>query len=427
MTLGQQRKHNVLYVHHGKGIEGGAPLSLLYLVERVDRSRFEPTVICVRDSNVVEHFNANGIPTVAVKGIEDFNHTTAGWYPLYSPFGLLRLLRRLVFLLPSALKTKAWIRAHDIDLVHLNSLSLSPSAIGAKLAGVPVVWHIREAVHQGHLGLRKRLIRWAVNTFADEAIYICEDNRTRLGADGRAAVIYNFVDFRRFDPGLSGQTVRQELGLAAADRVVLMLGGIAKIKGSLELVEAMSHVAKRIPNARCIVSGCLPSPGWAGSWPVRLGRTLGFRRYTERVYHLVQKAGLIDHIRFLPFRHDVPQLIAASDVVVFPSTQPHFARPVIEAGAMSKPVVASRIGGVEEVVEDGVTGLLVAPADPAALGDAIVRVLADPDRAEEMGRQGYTTARRRFDADVNARQTVACYDAILAERAGSQVVGVEAP
>ena len=82
-------------------------------------------------------------------------------------------------------------------------------------------------------------------------------------------------------------------------------------------------------------------------------------------------------VRLLPFRPDPERLNAAADLVVFPSTLPHFARPVIEAGAMAVPVVASRLGGVEELVEDGMTGILVPPGDPAALGDAIARVLGE--------------------------------------------------
>lgn len=80
---------------------------------------------------------------------------------------------------------------------------------------------------------------------------------------------------------------------------------------------------------------------------------------------------------------------------------------------MAKPVVASRLGGPLELVQEGVTGLLVPPADPAALADAIITVLKDPARAKSMGEAGYAQAREKFDAATNARRTFAVYDELL--------------
>jgi glycosyltransferase involved in cell wall biosynthesis len=116
----------------------------------------------------------------------------------------------------------------------------------------------------------------------------------------------------------------------------------------------------------------------------------------------------------LPFRADPERLMAAADLVVFPSTVPHFARPVIEAGAMARPVVASRLGGVEELVEDGRTGLLVPPRDPDALGDAIARVLLDPAMARRMGEAAHAAYLRRFAREPVMRQVMEVYDRVLA-------------
>jgi glycosyltransferase involved in cell wall biosynthesis len=118
-------------------------------------------------------------------------------------------------------------------------------------------------------------------------------------------------------------------------------------------------------------------------------------------------------VRFIGHRADVPLVLAASDVLAFPSTVPHFARPIIEAGAMARPVVASRLGGPLELVEDGVTGLLVPPGDPAALATAIAPLLDDPERAARLGEAGYRRARADFDAGANARRTFAVYEELL--------------
>lgn len=402
----------VLYVYHGHGL-GGAPLSMLYLIQQLDRTRYHPVVVCLHNSNVVPYFRQQGIETHVCPRLSDFQHTTAGWYPLYSPLGWWNLGQALVRFLPSAWRTKALLREHEADLVHLNSLTLAPVALGAKLAGVPVVWHVREAVVHGHLGLRRRLLRWLIEMLADEAIFICKDNRLRLGIRRKGVVIYNFVDFERFDRSLPGLPVRSELGIPANAKVILLLGGVSRIKGTLELVEAMVKVRRQIPQAVAVIVGSGAPGSGPTPWLVRLASFFGYVRYSERVQRAVKRYKLSDYVRFLPFRRDVERLIAAADVIVFPSTQPHFPRPVIEAGAMAKPVVASRIGGVEEVARHGETGLLVPPGDANALADALVEVLSSPALAQSLGEQGYIQARQLFDANKGVAQTCQVYQRIL--------------
>ncbi len=411
------RRVTILYVYHGQGL-GGAPLSMLYLIQHLDRTRYYPAVVCLHNSDVVPYFRQQGIETHVCPGLSDFQHSTAGWYPLYSPLGWRGLGQALVRFLPSVWRTKALLHKHNADLVHLNSLTLSPVALGAWLAGVPVVWHVREAAVDGHLGLRRWLLRWLVGRLADETIFICEDNRRRLGIQGKGVIIYNFVDFERFDRSLSGLPVRSELGIPAGAKVILLLGGVSRIKGTLELIEAMVEVRRRIPQAVAVVAGS----GAPGSGPAprlaRLASLFGYVRYSERVQRAVERNGLDNVVRFLPFRKDVERLIAAADVIAFPSTAPHFARPVIEAGAMAKPVVASRIGGVEEVVQHGETGLLVPPRNVNALARTLVQVLTNPVLAACLSEGGYQQARRLFDAETNVRQTAEIYERVLAQRCG---------
>ena len=391
---------------------------MLYLIHHLDHNRYRPVVICLHDSDVVSYFRQQGIETHVCPGLSDFQHTTAGWYRLYSPLGWWNLSRALVRFLPSAWRTKALLRKHNADLVHLNSLILMPVALGAWLAGVPVVWHVREAVVDGHIGLRRRLLRWLVERLADEAIFICKDNRRRLDVRRKGVVIYNFVDFERFDHSLSGLPVRSELGIPADAKVVLLLGGVSRIKGTLKLVEAMVEVRRRIPQVVAVVAGSGAPGSGSASQLARLASFFGYVRYSERVQRAVERNGLDNVVCFLSFRNDVEHLIAASDVIAFPSTAPHFARPVIEAGAMAKPVVASRIGGVEEVVQDRETGLLVPPRNVDALARALTQVLTDPSLAASLGERGYWQARRLFDAETNVRQTVEVYERVLAQRRG---------
>jgi glycosyltransferase involved in cell wall biosynthesis len=405
----------ILYVAHTAG-SGGAFLSLRYLVEALDRDRFEPVVAFLHDvPEVREHFHARGIETVHARGISIFPHTTGGWQPLWTPMGALRAARTVRNLRPSARAAESLVRHVRPALVHLNSLVLAPVAAGAKAAGVPVVWHVRESVHPGHAGVRRRWLRRAIERWADAAIFISEDDRRRLTGGRSGVVIPNFVDHRRFDRALDGSGVRAELAIPPEAPLVVYFGGVSRLKGGEVLLHALAHARRELPGLHAVVAGA--EGPWSRSLAARTARAVlplvGTGTERQRFLAVHRRAGMEAWVRLLPLRPDPERLIAAADLVVFPSTAPHFARPVIEAGAMAKPVVASRLGGVEELVEDGVTGVLVPPSDPRALGEAIVRVLGDPALARRMGEAGHDASLCHYSRERNMPRLLELYDAVL--------------
>jgi glycosyltransferase involved in cell wall biosynthesis len=406
----------ILYFHHADKL-GGAPLSLLYLVERLDRSRFQPVICCLQEGEVLAYYGRCGIETIVRQDITTFGHTTGGWYPLSNPLSLWRLCWQIIRFPLSVWRTYRLLRVQRPALVHLNSLTLVPSAVGARLAGVPLVWHVREAVHNGHLGVRKRLLSWLVGTLPDEVIYISKDYQRRMAMRRRGLVIYNFVDFQRFDRNLDGTVVRERLGIPRTASVALFLGGVSLIKGVMPLSLAIPHVRERVPGFICLVAG-RTQIGRAyslGSLWRRLRAQVGRPAEIQKAQASLSALAAEGMVHLVGFRTDVEQLIAASDVVLFPSTVPHFPRPVIEAGAMAKAVGASRIGGVEEVVEHERTGLLVPPNDPESLATSIVSILTDRSLAARLGEAGYRQARRLFDARRNVAQTIEVYERLLGE------------
>ena len=412
-TRSDARK-TILYIHHSRGL-GGALVSLVGLVQRLDHSKYRPVVVCLYNSEVVPYLRAHGIEVQVCEGLSVFQHTTAGWFRLYSPLGVWYVARELLDFLPSAWRTKHLVHEQRADLVHLNSLILAPSALGTCLAGLPLIWHIRESVIGGRLDLRRRLLSWMVNRLADEAVFICEDDKRRLAQRDQGIVVRNSVDFQRYLRTMPGEPARAELGITGDAKVILHLGGVSRIKGTLELLQAMVAVKLRVPLAVVIIAGNGPPSSHRGPLLARIASRLGYVRYGELVRRTVERTGLHNSVRFLPFRDDAERLIAASDVIVFPSVVPHFARPIMEAGAMAKPVVASRIGGVEEVVQDGETGLLVPPGDVGSLAEAIQRVLLDTDLARSLGDSGYRQALRLFNAETNVHQTMQVYESVLAQ------------
>lgn len=125
--------------------------------------------------------------------------------------------------------------------------------------------------------------------------------------------------------------------------------------------------------------------------------------------HQARMLGVTEFVHFAGVRNDIPALLAASDLFCLPSRTEGLGIAAIEAMASGLPVVASRVGGLPEVVEDGVTGLLVPPDDTAALAEALVRILEDRHRAAQMGDAGRTRAKQHFDSRAMIAATYAVY------------------
>lgn len=165
--------------------------------------------------------------------------------------------------------------------------------------------------------------------------------------------------------------VRHELGLADDERLVVHVGNIRPGKGHADLVEAAAILTVQHPEVRIVSIGGEKYPGDLDKLRVR-----------------VAEKGLEDRMLFLGRRSDALSFIAAADVYVNPAEFEGLPVTILEAMAMGRPVVATAVGGVSDVVEDGVTGLLVLPHSPPALASAVGGLVEDAARAEELGAQG---------------------------------------
>ncbi len=190
------------------------------------------------------------------------------------------------------------------------------------------------------------------------------------------------VDLDRFTP--QERSGRREL-------VVGSVGRLAPEKGLKYLLEAMANVVREAPNTTVLLAGDGPE-----------------RRALERQ---AQRLGLADRIEFTgELSHDqVPQALARMNVFAMPSTWEGFGVSAIEAAAMGLPVVASNIHGIPDVVEDGVTGVLVPPKDVHALSEAILRLLRHPEERRRMGRAGHALVSERYSWAENARRMEGLY------------------
>jgi glycosyltransferase involved in cell wall biosynthesis len=194
-----------------------------------------------------------------------------------------------------------------------------------------------------------------------------------------------------------GQHIRQELGIGPDAFLVGNVGRLALQKGQRHLIAAMPLLLERVPRARAIIAG---------------GGDL-----EDYLRGLASDMGVAERVHVLGPRKDVPALMHAVDVFVMPSIWEGFGLVLLEAMAAGRPIVASRVATIPEVVADGETGLLVPAGDPLALADALAQLAEDPDRAARMGEAGRERLRRQFSVEKMVGDTELLYRELLDERA----------
>jgi glycosyltransferase involved in cell wall biosynthesis len=198
------------------------------------------------------------------------------------------------------------------------------------------------------------------------------------GNASKIKLIYNGLDFSHFnnDTGFRLK-IRKELGIIPDINLIITVANLIPYKGHVELIKAATLVVRRHSNTVFLL----------------VGQDRGIRKNLEK---LVQQLGLVDHIIFLDQRHDIPELLAASDISVLPSHEEGFSNVVLESMAAGLPVVATRVGGNPEAIVDGMTGWLVTPQNPEELAYKIVDLLNDPQKARRWGKHGEKRIKENF-------------------------------
>lgn len=293
---------------------------------------------------------------------------------LLDPLALGRLVRLL--------------QRERIDLLHAHGQDASILAAAASTirpTDLAVTRHVLEEPAGDARERARAHLALAALRRADAVVAVSRAVARELGPsagvpDERVHVIHNGVETDRYVPSRlerSREAIRRSLGLGEEDRVVLLPAVMREGKGHGRLLSVLPALRRRVPGLRVLLAG-------SGELEDELRREARHR-------------GVGGVVRFLGFRSDIPELLAAADLVVLPSLSEALPTVLMEAAAAGRPVVATRVGGAPEIVRDGETGLLVPPDDPGALVQAVSGLLLDPDRAWRYGRSARTLAERRFD------------------------------
>ncbi|HEV8724274.1 MAG TPA: glycosyltransferase [Candidatus Binatia bacterium] len=241
--------------------------------------------------------------------------------------------------------------------------------------------------------------RWSLPLFnllwrrADVMLCISHAVRDWLVGRGmppdKTRVIHYGIEPEKFSE--SRVNLREQWGLN--DHAVIgSIGRLEPGKGHDFLIQAMPELCKRVPSARLLIAGHDP---WG---------------YGATLRQLIDRLGLGEKVRLVGFQNDIVAFLSALDVFAFASSSEGFGQVLVEAMAMGKPVVASRIPPLTEIVVDGETGLLVEPGKPAAFAAALSQLLSDPVGRQRMGRQGRERVQRYFTAERMAVETISLYE-----------------
>jgi L-malate glycosyltransferase len=295
-----------------------------------------------------------------------------------------------------------------IDVVHTYSFYGNVFGIPpARMAGAPVVIaSIRDRAP--YLTPWQKRAQRLVCRFADCILVNADAVKDWLIADGydasKIVVIRNGVDLSRFDEAGGSPRILPDVGLAGDGPVVAVVSRLIRMKGLEQFLEAAVIVRRRVPAARFLIVGDTNPDD---------------RPYRSVLVEMANRLGLSDRLVFAGLRTDVPALLREVTVSVMPSLNEALSNVLLESMAAGVPVVATRVGGTPEAVEDGVSGLLVPPGDPVALADAICGVLADPALAGRLGCAARRSIRERFSIERMVSATEQLYLSLLERRRGA--------
>lgn len=357
---------------------GGAETVFLQLVTGLERTRWGRVTAVPRHGWMSQALEARGVTPLVLPSAGSFN---------------LPYLTTLV----RAIRDSRAALVH----AHLPGAALYGSLAGA-IAGVPVIctFHGRQDLDHVDRGafLRYRLMRLGARrvvcvSHALESEFL---ERSRFPA-GRSTVVHNGIDLKAFSPG-SAPEIRREIGCEKGDVVVGTVGNLRPAKALDVFVRAAALLLEEDGRFRFVIAGDKDP------------------RIHAELQALAREYGLSDRLHFLGFRSDVDRVTRSFDVYVCSSDSEGFSLTTVQAMASGVPVVATRSGGPEEIIRDGVDGLLVDVRAPHQIADAVQFLVRKPSAADEMRRQALIRVHEKFSLDAMVRGYERLYEEVLDAR-----------
>jgi glycosyltransferase involved in cell wall biosynthesis len=399
-----QTPFRVLYLDHTAKI-GGGELALVNLLRHLDRNLVSPFVLLFMEGPLLERLG--GCAETHVISLSDSvlkaRKDRLGWRSLF-------LVQPIWLVLVQIWRVARFARRMNVDLIHTNSLKADIiGGIAAKISGIPVIWHVRDRIEADYLpAFVVRVFRFLSRTLPDFVIANSSATLATLQLNGKrkGAAIASGIDasgrIRVVHDGCNVEFSQDVTPSRNSTMRIGLIGRISPWKGQHIFIRAAALLHRNHPEARFEIIGA----------PL-----FSEREYEAHLHKLCEQLGLEHSVKFVGFVEDVSGHIAQLDIVVHASTTGEpFGQVIIEGMAEQKPIIATNGGGVPEIVEDGITGLLVPMGDAPRMAEAIDYLLTHPDVATEMGIRGRERVQTHFTIQKTARMVEAVYREVLALR-----------
>jgi len=414
------KPRRILYVT--LAADGGQAAVVERLAKGLDRDRYEPVVLfdTAKQSFIRDRLSESNIKTIDLRKNEDEQVSIGpkasknrdvgskveaflGKKARHFYFSLKALREFVLRQAPKISLLVKIIRENNIDLVHTHQSIVhgKPEIIAARIVGVPCISH-----RHGYSKLTHFDLFFA--KFVDAFIYVsrdvAEDHISQGEPQKKGIVIHNGVDIGEFEQSFDKMKIRNEFGCKSDEPLVGIIGRIDWWKGHEYFLEAIAIASRKFPILKGVIIGEFEKGG-----AVNLNR-----KHTQKVKSLVRSLGIEGKIIFTGFRSDVSRLMSGLDMIIHASSEPEpFGLVVIEGMAAGKPVVATAAGGVLDIIENGVSGILVPCKDSTAIADAIITILYDPEKAEQMGCAGRRHVEENFSIEHQVAAVQSLYDSFF--------------
>lgn len=378
----------VLHIHT-LPIVSGSGINTFLSMQGMDRNLYKVELACAPGGRLIPLVLENHME------VRPFKNMVQPLHPLKDTLALMDLT--------------AFFRRNSYHIVHThNSKAGFLGRLAARLAGVPVIVHTVHgfAFHDEEPLWRQVLFRNLERLgshWCDKMIFISQPLidwalGDHIVGEEKIVKIYSGIQVDKFHPVKSEEKnrIRSKWELRQEEAVVGMVSKLWEGKGHYVLIEAFKLVKEKIKDAKLVIVG----EGYL---------------YDE-LFRMVDTNGLRESVLFTGFQMNVSEIIATFDVAVLPSFFEGMGRVILEAMAMEKPVVASRVGGIPDLIDEGINGLLVRPGDVKELAHALEKVLSDKGLARKMGREGRKRIQAQFSADIMVRSIEKLYRELLARK-----------
>jgi glycosyltransferase involved in cell wall biosynthesis len=380
----------------------GVEFSTLYLVQRLDLALWRALVICPTEGDLPTRCRDAGVE-VAIVPRPHFFSTSAhiGELTIINPMAILFNLGAM-WLAARTLRQFLWARQPSL-LVTKGLLAQFYGGLAARWTKIPCVWHVQDRVSDRAGPLFAWVLALAGRVLAREIIVDADSIASQLQSFisvEHLHVIWNGVDTREFSPCVDGRAVRAEWGARADELLVGVIGRLTAWKGQHILLEAFQQVAADYPQLRMVIVG---------------SSLFDSDAYARRLRSDVTRMGLTQRVIFAGFRWDMPQVLAALDVIAHTSLEKDSTPlAVVSAMAAGKPIVCSRVDGTAQLFDDGADGLLVPAGDADALARQLSRLLSDASLRQRLGQAARAKAERALSVEQFARSCESVFERALA-------------